>query len=68
MQDKLWKITGTGTYFADFYVMADRREIAVARASDILMSGYRAKNKGQEARSFIRSVEPVPAEVLIVIM
>jgi hypothetical protein len=77
---RLWKISGTGMYFSNFYVEADSHRQAYARAQDILHSGYRTRQdkngarfatssqRGKNIEEYITSVAEAETPVDIVVL
>lgn len=43
-RERLYKITGTGWFFHDFYIMATSEEFARARAYDVIFAEHRARS------------------------
>lgn len=71
--ERLYKITGTGWFFHDFYVEATDSDHAYARAIDILCAENRAKSdfyKKKSAIDQIQNVKVVPmtaVEVIVIV-
>lgn len=62
-RERLWKVSGTGYFFSDFYVVADTYRMAKARASDILHAELRAKTKNYcEKTSAMEQIISIKAE------
>lgn len=69
--ERLYKITGTGWFFHDFYVEATSLSHAEARAMDILHAQKRSESGHYPQRSAvdqIRNIElaPVVQEVVVI--
>lgn len=61
-QERLWKVTGTGWFFSDFYVVASDAAMARARASDILHAEHRAKSGKWRKTSAMEQITSIKAE------
>lgn len=62
-RERLWKVSGTGYFFSDFYVVADTASMARARASDILHAEHRAKSTNNCGRtSAMEQIVSIKAE------